>query len=513
MEVEADPEQIVSTQPSDDLGPRGCEQLEWPRRRFTVTTGEAPPALPCLIRGDALAEDGVHSGLDRVGTRAEPQTRESTHQRGQRPMFGRECERSVMQAGERVGPCQDMLGPVAPHVHHDAGAPMCEPGRSRAKGRVRGPADHVTTDDTKRGVSGRHPDQGHGLREVEGPFYSELDPLVHWETSAGDSTVLVPAGRGGKRDEQMSLSTSAKAVLDQLAALPPPPDFATITPTQEVEYIRASRAATAVPRDGEAVAHVHDVTVDASGCSARVYVPGAAAPGRGIIVHFHGGGWLTGSIEMSDDACRFLANRSGCVVMSAAYRFAPEHPFPAAADDAYAAVEWAARHAADYGADGGRVATTGTSAGANLAAATCLRCADRQARLPVFQVLVYPPLDATFQSQSFTDNATGYYLTADQMRWFWAKYAGTSPRDDPYLSPLYAPDLRGQPPALIITAEFDPLRDDGERYASQLREAGVAVELHRVEGQIHSFMGLIATVPEAREYWTLVAARLRAALT
>ena len=97
--------------------------------------------------------------------------------------------------------------------------------------------------------------------------------------------------------------------------------------------------------------------------------------------------------------------------------------------------------------------------------------------------------------------------------WFWSKYAGTSPRDDPYLSPLYAPDLRGQPPALIITAEFDPLRDDGERYASQLREAGVAVELRRVEGQIHSFMGLIATVPEAREYWTLVAARLRAALT
>jgi acetyl esterase len=128
------------------------------------------------------------------------------------------------------------------------------------------------------------------------------------------------------------------------------------------------------------------------------------------------------------------------------------------------------------------------------------------------QVLVYPPLDATFQSPSFVENATGYYLTADQMRWFWSKYAGETPRDDPFLSPIYAPDLRGQPPALIITAEFDPLRDDGERYAAKLRGAGVSVELERVAGQIHSFMGMIATVPEARECWTLVASRLRQAL-
>ena len=310
----------------------------------------------------------------------------------------------------------------------------------------------------------------------------------------------------------MALSTSAQAVLDQLALLPAPPDFATITPAQEVEYIQASRAATAVPREGEDVAQVHNVTVDASGCAARIYVPESAVPGAGIILHFHGGGWLTGSIEMSDDACRYLANRSGCVVMSAAYRFAPEHPFPAAVDDAYAAFEWAATHAGEYGANGTRVATIGTSAGATLAASTCLRAADGSGQQPVFQVLVYPPLDATFQSQSYVDNATGYYLTADQMRWFWAQYAGKASREDPLLSPVYAKDLRRQPPALIITAEFDPLRDDGERYATRLRDAGVRVELRRVEGQIHSFMGLIATVPEARECWTLVAERSRAAL-
>ena len=310
----------------------------------------------------------------------------------------------------------------------------------------------------------------------------------------------------------MSLSPSAQAVLDQLALLPPPPDFTTITPDQEIDYIQASRAATAVPRDGEAVARVADVAVSSSGCPARVYVPETAVDGRGLIVHFHGGGWLTGSIEMSDDACRFLANRSGCVVMSAGYRFAPEHPFPAAADDAYAAFGWAAQHAADYGADGTRVAVIGTSAGANLAAAICLRAVSEHARPPVMQVLVYPPLDATFESPSYVDNATGYYLTADQMRWFWSKYAGSAAREHPYLSPIYAPDVKGQPPALIITAEFDPLRDDGERYAAKLEAAGVAVELRRVAGQIHSFMGLIATVPEARECWTLVAARLRSAL-
>src|SRR4029079_12902192 len=140
-----------------------------------------------------------------------------------------------------------------------------------------------------------------------------------------------------------------------------------------------------------------------------------------------------------------------CVVVSAAYRFAPEHPFPAAVDDAYAAYEWTANRAAEFGdSDGTRVADAGTSAGATLAAATCLRAADSGGQLPVSQVLVYPPLDATFRSPSYVDNATGYYLTAEQIRWFWSKYAGTSSREHPYLSPLFATDLRGQPPALII---------------------------------------------------------------
>ena len=440
---------------------------------------------------------------------AEPQAGVATHQRRQRPVVGRELEWSIVQPGEGGSPSQHMGPAFAPHVDGEHAVTVREPGAGRTTRCVRGEDDGVPAEHPERGVATRHPEQAHRHREVERPFDRQLDPFMHWGTSAGDSTVWVHE----RKDVPMALSKSAQAVLDQLALLPAPPDFATITPTQEVEYIEASRAATAVPREGEAVARVHEVTVDASGCAARIYVPESAIAGSGMIVHFHGGGWLTGSIEMSDDACRFLANRSGCVVMSAAYRFAPEHPFPAAADDAYAAFEWAAAHADDFGADGTRVAVLGTSAGANLAAAICLRAADTHGQLPALQVLAYPPLDATFQSRSFVDNATGYYLTADQMRWFWSKYVGQSSPDHPYLSPLYAANLRGQPAALIITAEFDPLRDDGERYAERLRDAGVAVELRRVEGQIHSFMGLIATVPEARECWTLVAERVRSVLT
>ena len=523
MQIEADAQEIVTPQSGRDFGPGRQQQTERTRCGLAEAPDESPPAVARLGRRDALGEHGVHGDLDRIGTGAQAQAGEAPHQRRHRAVRRRELEGPIVQASQPGGTRQHVGGAGAPGVDGDRGASVHEPARGSAGRRVGGHGNVPRAEDAERRIATRHADEAHGRREVERPFDRQLDPLVHWETSAGDSTVWGMTVRDGdanraaplepeESNAQMSLSPSAQAVLDQLALLPPPPDFATITPGQEVDYIQASRAATAVARDGEAVARVDDVTVASSGQRGRVYVPESAVDGRGLIVHFHGGGWLTGSIEMSDDACRFLANRSGCVVLSAGYRFAPEHPFPAAADDAYAAFAWATQHAADYGADGARIAVIGTSAGANLAAAICLRAADEQSRRPVMQVLVYPPLDATFQSRSYVDNATGYYLTADQMRWFWGKYAGDSPREHPYLSPVYASDLRGQPPALVITAEFDPLRDDGERYAAQLETAGVAVELRRVPGQIHSFMGLLATVPEARECWTLVADRLRSVL-
>ena len=508
VEVQTDTQQVITAKSGHDLGSRRRSQRKGTRSSLAVAASEARPALTGFVGGDALPEHGVHRDLDRVGAGSEPQAGEAAHESGEALVVGRELEWAIGQAGQRDGPGQHVGGAFTPDIDHQHPALARETGARRATRGVGGKRDGVPAEHPKRGIARRHPDQAHRHCQVERSIDRELDPFVHWETSVGDSTVWVY----NRKDVPMALSTSAQAVLDQLALLPAPPDFATITPAQEAEYIQASRAATAGAREGEDVAQVHNVTVDASGCAARIYVPESAVRDAGIIVHFHGGGWLTGSIEMSDDACRYLANRAGCVVMSAAYRFAPEHPFPAAADDAYAAFQWAAAHAGDYGADGTRVATIGTSAGATLAASTCLRAADGTGQQPVFQVLVYPPLDATFQSQSYIDNATGYYLTADQMRWFWAQYAGQASREDPLLSPVYANDLRRQPPALIITAEFDPLRDDGERYATQLREAGVPVELRRVEGQIHSFMGLIATVPEARECWTLVAERLRAAL-
>ena len=222
----------------------------------------------------------------------------------------------------------------------------------------------------------------------------------------------------------MALSTSAQAVLDQLALLPAPPDFATITPEQEVEYIQASRAATSVPREGEDVAQVHNVTVDASGCAARIYVPDSAVRDAGIIVHFHGGGWLTGSIEMSDDACRFLANRSGRVVFRG-YRFAPEHPSPPP-PTTRTRFQWA--RPAGPSADGTRVATIGTSAGATPRHRPAYsRRGSGTAGLPVF---VYPPLARHF-NRSRTRTGLLYLRRSD--RWFWSPYAVQASREDPLL--------------------------------------------------------------------------------
>ena len=299
-------------------------------------------------------------------------------------------------------------------------------------GGIRGERDRVRPEHPERGITRRHSDQAHRHRQVERSIDRELDPLVHWETSAGDSTVWVHRtvlGVSKRKEVQMALSTSAQAVLEQLALLPAPPISRRSRRRKKSSTSSASRAATAVPREGEAVAQVHNVTVETSGCAARIYVPDPRSPVPGIIVHFHGGGWLTGSIEMSDDACRFLANRSGCVVMSAAYRFAPEHPFPAAVGRRVRGLS--------VGRDTRRRLRRGRH--------PCRRDRHQRGRnprrsdvparrrgqvgpQPAFQVLVYPPLDATFRSQSFVDNATGYYLTADQMRWFWSQYAGQTPR-------------------------------------------------------------------------------------
>ncbi|MBB6730627.1 alpha/beta hydrolase [Cohnella sp. CBP 2801] len=220
----------------------------------------------------------------------------------------------------------------------------------------------------------------------------------------------------------------------------------------------------------------------------RIYSPRSEAP-LPVIVYYHGGGWVVGDLDAADVLCRQLANGTGSIVVSVDYRLAPEHKFPAAAEDAYAAAEWVARNAGALGADPERVAVGGDSAGGNLAAVVSLMARDKGRSFIKFQLLVNPVARHSFETDSYRENAEGYGLTADAMRWFWGHYLENEQDGlNPYASPLLAADLSGLPPALVLTAEFDPLRDEGEDYAKRLRDAGVPVESKRYDGMVHGFL-------------------------
>lgn len=198
---------------------------------------------------------------------------------------------------------------------------------------------------------------------------------------------------------------------------------------------------------------------------------------------------MLGNIESHEGICRAVANAGGVIVVTVDYRLAPEHRFPAAAEDAYAATLWVADHAAELGGDPQRIAVAGDSAGGNLAAVTCLMARDRGTPSVKFQVLLYPITDADLNNQSYTAYAEGFFLTRAEMAWYWDHYVeNAEDRRHPHVSPSQAADLRGLPPALVITAEFDVLRDEGEAYARQLEAAGVAVKLRRYDGMIHGFI-------------------------
>jgi acetyl esterase len=227
---------------------------------------------------------------------------------------------------------------------------------------------------------------------------------------------------------------------------------------------------------------------------ARLYAPpGAPPPPRPLLVYFHGGGWCVGSLETHDGSCRFLAAHSGAAVLSVDYRLAPEHPFPAAADDALAAFRWAAGSAEELGADPRRIAVIGDSAGGNLAASVSLMSRDAGGPLPAMQVLIYPVTDAVGGQRSRDLFARGFLLTKADKDWFERHYLpDPTASADPRVSVLRADDLAGLPPAYVTTAGFDPLRDEGEAYAERLRAAGVRTALRRHPGLIHGFANLTA---------------------
>ncbi|SDI37192.1 alpha/beta hydrolase [Nonomuraea jiangxiensis] len=245
----------------------------------------------------------------------------------------------------------------------------------------------------------------------------------------------------------------------------------------------------------------------AEGVPIRIY---RADPGDGllpVVVFFHGGGWVYGSVKRSDALGRDLAIRTGAVVVSVDYRLAPEHPFPAAADDAWTVVRDVFARPAFYQSVGS-VAVMGESAGGNLAAVAAWQARDAGLRL-THQVLVYPALDLALDTPSHKEFASGYVLTAAEMTWFAEQYAQAADRADPRLSPLLLADLAGLAPTTVVTAEYDVVRDDGEMYARRLAEAGVPVDSRRFDGALHGFFGLPGLFDQATEARDYVARRLR----
>jgi len=219
----------------------------------------------------------------------------------------------------------------------------------------------------------------------------------------------------------------------------------------------------------------------------RIYSPGAVRPAP-VLVYFHGGGYVVGDLAMADEACRRIANAAQCIVVSVAYRLAPEFPYPAPIGDAFAATRWVCEHAFEIGVDGTRVAVGGDSAGGALAAVVSLMARDRGAPAIAFQLLVYPAVDNDDTYPSLQQFGTDHYLTLETMRWFRRHHVpGREDESDPYLWPMRALHLRALPPALVITAEADPLRDAAEAYARRLQADGVPTRLSRYDGMLHGF--------------------------
>jgi acetyl esterase len=247
---------------------------------------------------------------------------------------------------------------------------------------------------------------------------------------------------------------------------------------------------------------------------ATLYTPAGLPEKSPLLVFFHGGGWVIGTRASHDNAVRFLAKHAGVRVLSVEYRLAPEFPFPAATDDALAAFEFAHAKAADLGADPARIAVGGDSAGGNLAAVTAQQALRRGGPVPAFQLLIYPATDFARRYRSQDLFAEDLFLTDVHMKWFEGHYV---PEDadpaDPRLSPLRADDLSGLPPALVVTAGFDPLRDEGEAYAAKLAEAGVDVALRRHEDLIHGFINFAGVGTRFREALAETAGALRQGLS
>jgi acetyl esterase len=299
--------------------------------------------------------------------------------------------------------------------------------------------------------------------------------------------------------------------MDYLSSLGLPP-IDQVSPSEARRHYRGTRAALRPPVPD--LPEVRDLAAEglAGAIPLRLYRPGEGA--LPALIFFHSGGWVVGDLDTHDVICRQIAKQAGVAVIAVDYRLAPEHRFPAAVEDAWSATTWVAAHASELGIDPRRIAVGGDSAGGGLAAVVALMARDSRTPRLSLQVLVYPATDLRADSASYSTYAEGYFLTRAIMQWYIAQYAPTPGAiDDWRASPLRAPWVHGVAPALIITAELDPLRDEGEAYARRLQGARVAVDHHRLDGMIHGFLTMGGKVDAANQAVAAIAAALRNAFT
>lgn len=306
----------------------------------------------------------------------------------------------------------------------------------------------------------------------------------------------------------MPLEATTAAMLAAAAEAGAPP-LSDLNPVQAREMYRMMQP----PADDITVGKVEDRLIPgpAGEIPIRIYLPEGSGP-HPVHLHYHGGGWVIGDLETHDADCREICRAAGVIVIAVDYRLAPEHLYPAAVEDCFAAAQWAAANAESIGGRSGPISVGGDSAGGNLAAVISRIARDAGAPQINFQLLLYPVTDAAMDTASYVDNREGYMLTEQSMNWFWECYCPDPERRlEPDASPLRATDLSGLPAALVMTAEFDPLRDEGEAYAKRLQEAGVTVTCERYDGLIHGFFSQARMVPAARPALDAATKALRAA--
>mgnify|MGYP001816318944 CR=1 FL=1 len=267
-------------------------------------------------------------------------------------------------------------------------------------------------------------------------------------------------------------------------AAEPRPKISDLSPVEGREMYRVTRAVN--PELSIGSVEDRQIETDVGGIPIRIYRPAAEGP-LPLLMNFHGGGWVIGDLDTADAVCRRVAEAAGCIVISVDYRLAPEHPYPAAVEDAYAATCWAAANAEALGGSG-KLAVMGESAGGTLAAVVCQRARDEAGPQIDFQLLAYPVIDHDLSRASWEENGEGYLLEKSTMVWFWDQYCPPERRSEPAASPLLAESLADLPPAVVLTAEFDPLRDEGKAYADALAAAGVSAKLINFDGLVHDFL-------------------------